>query len=251
MEKSYYKNYFVLEKEHWFFRVRKKILIFFVEKYAKFGSKIFDFGCGSGYLVGELQKMGYDASGSDVSTEAIKFGLSKGIRNLSVVQGGEINPPEGGFDLILALDVVEHTEDDLRTIRGLKRALKPGGIAIITVPAYQWMWGVQDEVSHHFRRYTMSGLTDAVKRAGNFTVVRKTYFNTFLFGPIAIVRILSKWFNVKDRESDFEINNRILSALFCFIFNLETYLLKFINFPFGVSILVVLEKSKFDHEQKI
>src|SRR3989344_1601591 len=249
MEKNYHKNYFVLEKEHWFFRVRKKILTFFVEKYTKFGSKIFDFGCGSGYLVGELQKIGYDASGADVSAEAIEFGLSKGIRDLSVIaRSDEIKPPEGGFDLILALDVIEHTEDDARAIVALKRALKPGGITIITVPAYQWMWGVQDEVSHHFRRYTMSSLTEAVKRAGNFTIIHKTYFNTFLFVPIAVVRTLSKGFNLKDRESDFEIDNRILSALFYFIFNLETYLLKFIDFPFGVSILVVLEKSEFSHE---
>lgn len=248
MEKSYYKNYFVLEREHWFFKVRKKILIFFVRKYVKLGSKIFDFGCGSGYLVGELQKMGYDASGMDVSSEAIEFGLSKGIRNLSVVRGSEIRPPEGGFDLILALDVIEHTEDDMETTRDLKRALKQGGMAIITVPAYQWMWGVQDEVAHHFRRYTMSSLIDVIKRSGDFKIVHKTYFNALLFAPIAIVRIFSKWFNLKDRESDFEIDNRVLSALFYFIFNIETWLLKFINFPFGVSVLVVLEKTKFNHE---
>lgn len=248
MEENYYKNYFVLEREHWFFRVRKKILIFFVKKYARFGSKVFDFGCGSGYLVGELQKMGYDASGVDVSVGAIKFGLSQGISNLSVAQSDDMKPPEGGFDLILALDVIEHIKDDSMVIRGLKTALKPGGVAIITVPAYQWMWGVQDDVSHHFRRYTMSSLNEVVKKAGNFKVIHKTYFNTFLFVPIAIVRILSRWFNLKERESDFEIDNRVLSAFFYFIFNLETYLLKFINFPFGVSILVVLEKSKINYE---
>src|SRR3989344_3195484 len=148
MEKSYYKNYFVLEKEHWFFKVRKKILISFVGKYAKLGSRVFDFGCGSGYLVGELQKMGYDASGTDVSAEAIEFGLSKGVRNIVVAQNIEIRPPEGGFDLVLALDVIEHTQDDLGVIRVLENALRPGGRAIITVPAYQWMWGVQDNVSH-------------------------------------------------------------------------------------------------------
>jgi 2-polyprenyl-3-methyl-5-hydroxy-6-metoxy-1,4-benzoquinol methylase len=251
MEESYYKKYFVLEKEHWFFRVRKKILFYFIKKYAKFGSKVFDFGCGSGYLVGELQKMGYDASGTDVSTEAIEFGLSKGVRNLSAVQDGEIKPLEGGFDLILALDVVEHMEDDSRAIRAIEGALKPGGIAIITVPAYQWMWGVQDDVNHHFRRYTMSSLVEVIKGANNFKIIRKTYFNTFLFLPIAIVRIISKWLNLKGRESDFEIDNQILSALFYFIFNLETRLLKFISFPFGVSILVVLEKTKLSHEQKI
>ena len=139
-------------------------------------AKIFDFGCGSGYLVGEFQKRGYDASGSDTSREAIEFGRQQGVKNIEVVNSGEM-PREGGFDIILALDVIEHIKDDKGAIRGLERALKPGGMLVITVPAYQWMWGTQDEVAHHFRRYTMSVLINTVKESGGFKVVRKTYFN--------------------------------------------------------------------------
>lgn len=244
MEKDFYKTYFALEEDNWWFRVRRNLIFDLIRKYKITNkSKIFDFGCGSGYTVGYLQRMGYDASGADVSAEAIEFGLSKGIRNLSVAQGGEIKPLEGGFDLILALDVIEHIKDDLGAIRAIEMALKPGGMAIMTVPAYQWLWGVQDEVAHHFRRYTMSGLADTVKRSSGFKVVRKTYFNTFLFPPIAVVRVLSKCFNLKERESDFSINNWFLNGLFYFIFNLETYFLKLFNFPFGVSILLVLKKN--------
>lgn len=207
-------------------------------------AKIFDFGCGSGYTVGYLQKLGYDASGADISAEAIGFGLSRGIRNLSVAYDGEIGRSEGGFDLILALDVMEHIKDEPGVIRGLKMALKQGGTAIVIVPAYQWLWGVQDEVAHHFRRYTMSDLADMVKRSGGFKIVRKTYFNTFLFLPIAIVRTLSKWFNLKQRESDFDINNKLVNELFFFVFDLERKILKYINFCFGVSILAVVRKNE-------
>lgn len=244
MEKDFYKTYFVLEENNWWFRVRRNIVFKLLQKYkVSKTAKIFDFGCGSGYLVGCLQKLGYEVFGTDFSKEAIEFGLAKGIRNLSIVQGVDIKPPEGGFDLILALDVVEHIEDDSGVVRGLRGALKPGGMLVITVPAYQWMWGVQDEVAHHFRRYTMLGLTDLVKKSGDFKIIHKTYFNTFLFGPIAIVRGLSKWFNLKERQSDFEISNGVLNGLFYFIFNLETFFLKFISFPFGVSILLVLKND--------
>lgn len=207
------------------------------------GSKIFDFGCGSGYTVGCLQKFGYDASGSDISVEAVEFGRSRGIRNLTVAQRGEISPPEGGFDLILALDVIEHIQDDSGAIKTIERVLKPGGVAIITVPAYQWLWGVQDDISHHYRRYTAGSLVKVLKANPGLKVLRKTYFNTFLFLPIAIVRILSKWFNLKERESDFDINSCLLNSLFYFVFNLETYFLKFLSFPFGISILLVLKKN--------
>ena len=244
MEKDFYKTYFKIEENNWWFRVRRNLIFDLLRKYkVPKNGKIFDFGCGSGYLVSYLQKLGYDASGADASSQSIEFGLSKGIRNLSVAKDVEISHLEKDFDLILALDVIEHIEDDLRAIRGIERALKQRRIAIITVPAYQWMWGLQDEVAHHFRRYSMSGLVDTIKRSGNFEIIHKTYFNTFLFLPIVVVRILSKWFNIKKRESDFDINNRFLNGLFYFIFNLEIYFLKFFSFPFGVSILLVLKKN--------
>lgn len=244
MKSDFYKTYFETEKNHWWFRVRRSLIFDLLQKYKiSKTAKIFDFGCGSGYTVGYLQKLGYDASGTDVSVEAIEFGLSNGIRKLAIAKSGEIEPTEGGFDLILALDVVEHIQDDLGAIRAIETALRPGGIAIITVPAYQWMWGVQDEVAHHFRRYTLKSLVSILSADKNLKILRKIYFNTFLFPFIAIVRILSKWFNLGDRESDFEISNRFLNGLFYFIFNLETYFLKLFNFPFGVSILLILKKN--------
>lgn len=89
----------------------------------------------------------------------------------------------------------------------------------------------------------MSGLADVVKRSGGLRIVQKTYFNTFLFPPIAIVRGLSKCFNLKERESDFDISSRFLNGLFYFIFNLEIYFLELFSFPFGVSILFILKKN--------
>jgi len=251
MDKSYYKSYFVLEKEHWFFRVRKKILVSFIKKYVKSGSKVFDFGCGSGYLAGELQKMGYEVHGLDFEKEAINYGINSGIKNLSIISGDKTGYPDESFDLVMSLDALEHIRNERPVVAELLRILKSGGKMILTVPAYQWLWGVQDEVSHHFRRYTMNSLVSVLGEFPVLKIIRKTYYNTLLFPAIAVVRLLSKRLNIKNRNSDFEINNRILSVLFYFIFNLETCLLKFINFPFGVSILVILEKSRPNHEQKI
>lgn len=248
MKKNYYKDYFVLEKQHWFFRVRRKILCYFIEKHTRPSSRIFDFGCGSGYLVGELQKMGYDAHGSDFEKEAIDYGVSSGIKNLAVSSGNKLEYPDVSFDLVTSLDVLEHVKDEKPVVAELARILKPGGKMIITVPAYQWLWGVQDEVSHHFRRYSVKSLTNVFEDFSELKVVRKTYFNTFLFPAIASVRLFSKWFNIKNRESDFDINNRFMSILFYSIFNIESYLLKFMNFPFGVSALVILEKIGSNNE---
>lgn len=242
MNKEFYKDYFILEKEHWLFKVRRKIFIYFIKKYTKPGSSIFDFGCGSGYLVGELQRQGYNAYGMDFEKEAIDYGVNSGTNNLVLGKGDKVEYPNESFNLITAFDVLEHIEHEKLVIGELFRILKPGGKMIITVPAYRWLWGVQDEVSHHFRRYTMGSLRKIFKNLSELKIVKRTYFNTFLFPPIAIVRLVSRWFELKNRKSDFEMDNRVLSALFYFIFNLEFYFLKFINFPFGVSILLILKK---------
>lgn len=232
-----------MEKTHWLFVIRRKILLYFIKSYSKVGSRIFDFGCGSGYLVGELQKIGYDAYGNDFEKEAIDYGLSLGIKNLSLGFGNKLEYPDENFDLVTVFDVLEHIENERPVMLEFIRVLKPGGKIIISVPAYQWMWGVQDNISHHFRRYTAGSLTNVFKNFPELKIIRKTYFNTFLFPSIAVVRLFSKWFNIKSRKSDFELSNTVLDAIFYFIFNMEYNFLKFINFHFGVSILLVLEKN--------
>lgn len=244
MEKSYYKDYFVLEKEHWLFKIRKKIFFYFIKKYSQAGSKIFDFGCGSGYLVEGLQKIGYDAYGSDFEKDAIDYGLNQSIKNLKLATGEKIDYPDKTFDVVTAFDVLEHIENEKPIIREFVRILKPGGRVIISVPAYQWMWGVQDDISHHFRRYTACSLLAVFRDFPELKLVRKTYFNTFLFPPIAVVRLFSKWFNIKNRKSDFDVKTGFLDVIFYHIFNFEHYFLKFINFPFGVSIALILEKNE-------
>lgn len=243
MEKSYYKDFFVLEKTHWLFRIRRKILLYFIKKYSQKGSRIFDFGCGSGYLVGELQKLGYDAHGSDFEKDAIDYGLGQGIKNLKISTGEKIDYPDGFFQAVTAFDVLEHIEDEKWAVRELTRILKPGGKIIITVPAYQWLWGVQDEVSHHFRRYNADSLVRVFKDFPSLKIIHKTYFNSFLFPAIAGVRLISRWFNIKNRKSDFDIKTGFLDIIFYHIFNLEPFLLRYLRFPFGVSILFVLEKN--------
>src|SRR5207245_7964101 len=94
----------------------------------------------------------------------------------------------GSFDLVTAFDVLEHLDDDVRALREMARVVSPAGLIAVTVPAYGWMWGRQDEISHHRRRYTGRSLRQAITAAGLFPR-RLTAFNTILFPGIAVVRI--------------------------------------------------------------
>jgi hypothetical protein len=121
------------------------------------------------------------------------------------------------------------------------RVLKPGGLAIIFVPALMFLWGIEDVSSLHYRRYTKPELVNKAKETG-FTVIRSTYFNTFLFLPIALVRLASRLLPTK-RQSDMSLAGRgVINQILYQLFLAESYLLKYLNLPVGVSAMVVLKK---------
>lgn len=243
MDRNFFKSYFEIEKNHWLMKVRRFIVRDVLQTFGEpNGKRLLDFGCGSGYFVGQLASTGYDAHGVDISAEAVKHGQLQEVANLGVLDSHRIGYPDNHFDCILALDVLEHLEDESWAIKEIERVLTPGGSIIIMAPAFKFLWGMQDEVSHHYRRYNLSQLTDIFKKFSDLKVSRKTYFNTFLFPAITAVRLISRWFSLRGRESDFQINNKFLNKLFYSIFNLERKILRSINFPFGVSILMVLKK---------
>lgn len=245
MDEKFYSSYFEIESKHWWFKVRRNLIFYLLQKYLKKTRseiKLLDYGCGSGYLVGELQKAGYNAAGADFSHEAIKYGTERGIKNLSIQENLYLQYNDSSFDCILLLDVLEHIKDEKTIIKEIYRISKKGGIIIATVPAYMFLWGIQDEVSHHFRRYTLADFARLFSE-DEFKILKKTYFNTFLFPPITLIRLFSKLFGLKKRQSDFSINNAFFNGIFYFIFNLEREITKLINFPFGVSILLVLNKK--------
>lgn len=241
MEKSLYKTYELVEENHWWFRGRRAIILEFFNKFkiVRDKTKILDFGCNTGAFAGKLQAMGYDVTGVDMSEDAIAFGTKIGTKNLVV---GKTSVPfaDQSFDLVMALDVIEHIEDHDETMSDLHRVMKNDGKAFIMVPAFMFMWGLQDDVAHHFRRYSKKELINLAIRNG-FEVERVTYFNFFMFVPIAIVRLIQKIIPPK-RSSDFDMNNDFINTLLERLFVLESRILRYINLPFGVSLVVVLRK---------
>ena len=152
---------------------------------------------------------------------------------------------DSSVDLITALDVLEHIEDDRATLREIQRVLRPGGVLLATVPAYGWMWGAQDEISHHFRRYDASDLRRKIPEAG-LDLRRITHFNSILFPPIALIRLARKLLPARGEvKSDFEMTqegptNRLLAR----VFSSEAGWLRRRSLPFGVSIQIVAARPE-------
>lgn len=245
MREDFYAEYFRIEDRHWWFVGRRRILLTVLDRYlgpADGERRILDLGCGTGTMLSYLERYGR-AEGVDADAQAVQFSHRRGARNVSLLTSDDLPFEDRTFDLVTALDVLEHVEDDVRTLREIARVLRPTGTLLTTVPAYRWMWGAQDEISRHFRRYTAGQLRERILASG-YSIERLTYFNTLLFPPIAAVRVARRGLRSSeegDVRSDFEMTkegavNRLLASVFGF----EARWLRAHDFPFGVSLLAVV-----------
>jgi SAM-dependent methyltransferase len=233
-----------VEDSHWWFVGRRAILESFLQtissklKTQDTKLSILDVGCGTGANLEMLAQFG-SAEGVDVSDDALEFCRGKG---LTVQKGLAETLPyaDGTFDITTALDVVEHLDDDIAGLKEMYRVTKTGGYSLIFVPAFMWLWGVQDDISNHRIRYTKKQIVERLEKAG-FTVERATYANWTFFAPILGGRTLMKLTGLKP-ESENNVNISALNGIFGKLFSAERFWLKNFNFPFGVSIVVVAKK---------
>ncbi len=250
MEDSLYAIFDRSEERHWWFLGRRKVILSLVDRFYRSRSNlvILDIGSGAGGTLRELERYG-SAVGVDISSRAVDYCRNRGCRRL--VRVGERNLPfaPGVFDLIVALDVIEHIEDDRAALGDYRRLLKPGGRLLLTVPAYQWLWSWHDQVNHHRRRYTALSLRAALREAG-LIPERLSYYCFFLFFPVALVRILEKFLArlIGHRREDlaFRVPPGPVNGLLTNLFAAERHWLRRWGFPFGSSLLVVARKGSND-----
>ncbi|HKO99727.1 MAG TPA: class I SAM-dependent methyltransferase [Pyrinomonadaceae bacterium] len=243
MQEHHYSLVYEEEEKHWWYVGRRRILDTFVRalrpKLSTNPPRILDVGCGTGANLNMLSNYG-DGEGVDVSTQALNYCRERGLQNVKYGTAEELPFADASFDLVTALDVVEHLDDDLAGLREIRRVLKPGGFALLTVPAFMFLWGVQDDVSNHRRRYTMPQLKRVVTEAG-FSIERATYANIMFFLPVLAVRTFMRLFGLR-AQAEYAINVPVLNNFFAWLFALERFWLKRWSLPFGVSAFCVARR---------
>src|SRR5207245_7389852 len=160
-----------VEDRHWWFVGRRRIIAAFVEQICRNlqnggpgQPRILDIGCGTGANLELLSKFG-EAEGVDVSTEALNFCRARGLKNVKQGAAESLPCDDRSFDLVTGLDVVEHLDDDVAGLREMHRVLRTDGRVLLFVPAFMFLWCVQDDVSNHRRRYTLSELRRKFEQA--------------------------------------------------------------------------------------
>ena len=245
MDSDFYAEYFAVEDRHWWFVGRRQILLRVLERElrGRRPERILDVGCGTGTMLGYLSRFG-DAVGVDSEAEAVRFCQARGVTGVQRFDGATLPFAAEAFSLVTTLDVLEHIDDDSAMLAEMHRVLAPGGTLLVTVPAFPFLWGAQDEISHHKRRYRRRELRARIAAAG-FELRQLTYFNTLLFPPIAAIRAARPYRGRPHQlRSDFEMTRPgRLNAVLAKVFAAEGPLIARMNLPVGVSLLAVATRT--------
>jgi SAM-dependent methyltransferase len=239
MDRIIFDRMAALDQTHWWYVARRRILADLIARKVKppKAAHILEIGCGTGHNFPVLSAFGHvDALEVDAPARAIasaRLGRDVGSAPLPELTG----IPDGRYDLIALLDVLEHIEGDKAALASIRAKLKPGGRILVTVPANEWMWSAHDTVHHHYRRYNPGTLRAVAAEAG-LKVDLLTHFNSLLFPLAAAVRIAGKL--TGREEADDAQPPAPLNALFTAVFGLERHLVGRVPLPFGISLAAVL-----------
>ncbi|WP_066424555.1 bifunctional 2-polyprenyl-6-hydroxyphenol methylase/3-demethylubiquinol 3-O-methyltransferase UbiG [Anabaena sp. 4-3] len=251
MDKELYLQFAKVEDSHWWFVGRRLIVDKIIRQLnLAQNSHILEAGCGTGGNLVMLSRHG-QISAMELDTMACQIANQRQVTQVKLGSLPDKIPFTDDYDLIVILDVLEHIDDDLATLKALYARLKPGGLLLITVPAYQFLWSRHDEINHHKRRYILRSLKHIVKLAG-YSVHYSSYFNIFLFPVVATVRLLRNWLRLEsseDASSDLKLPTKPINQFLTFLFASERYLMGRFGLPFGVSILLVAQKTLPSHER--
>ena len=231
------------EENYWWFKGRRKIIFDLIDRLCFCGSnpKVLDVGCGTGINMKYLQRY-RQVLGVDVSMKALKFCKSRGINDLLQAQIENLPFQEDRFDLICALDILEHVEDDLKALCQLRRVCKKGGRLLITIPAFNFLWSGEDNVSEHKRRYTRHEIVAKAEAAG-LKIEKATYFNAFLF-PLVLLMIMIKRVFIPSSMNKSNVGKlpSIINAVLEPVFSSEAKIIRKFSLPFGTSVLILAQK---------
>jgi SAM-dependent methyltransferase len=231
------------EATHWWFVGRRTLFARELRR-APLGSTpaALDIGTSTGANLRLLRQLGFtQVEGLDNSDDAIRYCADKGLGTVRLGDICAMPFPDASFDLVLATDIIEHVEDDASALREITRVLRPHGRVLLTVPAFQSIWGLQDRVAHHQRRYRRAPLLARLQEAG-LRPEHAYYFNYLLFAPIWLARRIIDLLRI-DLHSEAEVNSPLLNRILGWIFALDIATAPILRPPFGVSILVVAAKA--------
>jgi SAM-dependent methyltransferase len=241
-----------VEVEHWFYAGKRRIVLHWLRRYGVLEPHklLIDCGAGTGRFAAAASQY---CSAMAVDDHEESLAIARRHLSPEFVKRGSCTDlpfPDKIADGVTALDVIEHIQDDCRALREMARVLKPGGLIVVTVPAFQALWSDWDVALHHVRRYRRPQLVQRLREAG-FEVLHCSYVNVLIFPAVYVLR---KWRTLRvmrnsglPRAED-RIPPRWLNTLLMGAFVLPASQ-SVISFPFGVGLLAVASRQMLAQQQ--
>ncbi len=219
---------------HWWYVARRELFRQLLAGRVQPGATALDVGCGTGETMAVLRQLGaHRVAGTDLSENALAYARHHPQGAVLAATAEQLPFADGCADVLVSSDVLEHLSDDRRALREYRRVLKPGGLLLVTVPSYQWLWCAHDVRAGHRRRYRLAELTAAVGSA-HFRVERSSYFFSYLVPPAIALRRTPLGRLTADTDEAASAG-RVSSAVLSRLGSVERVVLRRHSIPFGLS----------------
>jgi ubiquinone/menaquinone biosynthesis C-methylase UbiE len=247
MNAEEYQNLERVERTHWYYAGKRELVRGWIQRTRppRPDDMLLDCGAGTGLFAKEMEAL-CRVLVLDDHEEALRI-LRRQFRPEQILSlsGDQVPLPDGSLDYVTALDVLEHVPDDAAVVRGFHRLLKPGGLAVVTVPAGMALWSDWDEALHHYRRYSRPQLRALFPPAG-WELVHVNYTNVVAYPAVWLVRKWRRWRSqpgtVNGPRAEDQSLPRWLNTLLRGI--LVRLALMRLSFPFGVSLVLVARRRQ-------
>ncbi len=229
-----------LEENYWWHKAKRQLVEELLKRHAPSEGVIVEGGIGSGRNLLQWQSLGYEVHGFDILPPAIEMAKSRGIEHAQQHDLHEPWPlPEGSVSCVMMLDVLEHMAEPVSVLKHASKVLRPDGVIILTVPAYQWLFGRWDQILGHHRRYTRRMLKQQTQEAG-LNLRWCQHWNAFTLPAALAMRTKEKLFPNRDSAEFPRVPNWINSLLLGLARMERAWLLR-IGLPVGLSVVGVIE----------
>lgn len=246
MEDVLYDELWRTERNHWWFVGRRRIIGSLVDRFRKCPSgerlQICELGCGTGGNIADWAS-DHDVIGVDASEQALQYARRR--LGSSAIWGklpGDISLEPSSFDVVLLADVLEHVEQDAQSAQTAISLLRPNGILIATVPAYQWLYSARDRHHHHFRRYGKRQFQQLFA-IDDVRIELLSFYNSLLLPVAATARLATKIIPARRSIGDLKIPPKPLNRMLTEIFAMDASMLSWATLPFGLSLIAVVRKT--------
>jgi ubiquinone/menaquinone biosynthesis C-methylase UbiE len=242
-----YKRNFELEKSYWWFigvRLMATNLIALCNP-GRSPLRILDIGCGTGALMDDLAGRGHEVWGLDISEEALKFCRMRGHEKVYLGDAARLPFADQRFDVVTAIGVIEHLDDDEIFLREVARILRPQACVVMLTSSFPWLWSMHDVANEHRRRYYLKDIERKFAGA-HFQTVRLSHLNFFALPLLAGTLILHRFIYGLSPERAHRIlpvPPKPVNFILTEVLALEAMLMKWIRLPWGVSMIGAFRKE--------